>query len=139
MWPSVSRFNTFHLEAHARCRYDWVSLYDGDSLSAPLIGRYCGDVMPEVVKTRTNTLLVHFYSDASVAEEGFVASYRTTFGEDQSTSVQSVVVHWPVLLCRLHGVSEQHCGSTSTGVRRRVKCVTEIQLECLWLFEKILL
>ena len=75
------RFNTFDIEAHERCIYDWVAVYDGDSLNSPLIGKFCGDVIPDVITTRSNSMLVEFITDYSVQKEGFVASYRTTFGE----------------------------------------------------------
>ena len=58
-----------------------MAVYDGDSLNSPLIGKFCGDVIPEVIKTRSNSMLVEFITDATVSKEGFVASYRTTFGK----------------------------------------------------------
>ena len=58
-----------------------MAVYDGDSLNSPLIGKFCDDVIPEVIKTRSNSMLVEFITDATVSKEGFVASYRTTFGE----------------------------------------------------------
>ena len=78
------RFNKFDIETHERCIYDWVAVYDGDSLNSPLIGKFCGDVVPDVIKTRSNSMLVEFITDYSVNKEGFVASYRTTFGEIDS-------------------------------------------------------
>ena len=78
---SYFRFNKFDIETHERCVYDWVAVYDGDSLNSPLIGKFCGDVIPEVIKTRSNSMVIEFITDATVSKEGFVASYRTTFGE----------------------------------------------------------
>ncbi|XP_021357124.1 cubilin-like [Mizuhopecten yessoensis] len=74
------KFTAFDLEAHSSCRYDYVDLRDGGDLSSPLIGRYCGNVVPEMVRTTSNTLLVNFISDFSVAGTGFTAGYRTGFG-----------------------------------------------------------
>ena len=68
------------MEAHASCNYDYVEVYDGLSTSGQLIGRYCGNVVPDAIKTKTNHMLVVFVTDDSVNAEGFVASYETTLG-----------------------------------------------------------
>ncbi|XP_041372182.1 cubilin-like [Gigantopelta aegis] len=74
------KFNTFKLEASSRCSYDSVTLYDGNSLQAPQLGRFCGPVIPDIIRTTGNTMLVNFLSDGSVAMEGFTASYFETYG-----------------------------------------------------------
>ncbi len=62
--------------------YDYVSIYDGPHLDpASMLGIFCGTVIPDNVRTKSNTMLVNFVTDSSVAGEGFEASYRTTFGK----------------------------------------------------------
>ena len=69
------------IEAHPNCEYDSVLIYDGETRSDPLIGSYCGDVAPPIIKSSSNHLLVALVSDFSVAKDGFSASYRTTLGK----------------------------------------------------------
>lgn len=69
-------FTAFELEANATCNYDRLSIYDGPSASAPLIGTYCGTSSPGVV-TATNEngkLTFVFHSDGSVTKPGWVAT-----------------------------------------------------------------
>ncbi|XP_013388746.1 cubilin-like [Lingula anatina] len=74
------KFNIFDIETHSSCNYDYVDVRDGNSLTSPLIGRFCSNVIPEPVRTTGNTMTVNFVSDASINGAGFTASYRTTFG-----------------------------------------------------------
>ena len=54
-----------------------MSIRDGGSTDSPLIGRYCGNVLPTGHLSRGNQLLIRFKSDHSISHEGFRASYRT--------------------------------------------------------------
>jgi cubilin len=72
----------FDLEAHSTCAYDYLDVYDGPSLTSPLIGRYCGDVVPtDQIRSTSNTMTINFITDFSVTRAGFRAVYRTTFGK----------------------------------------------------------
>ena len=75
------RFTAFSLEAASRCQYDYVAIYDGDSVSSPLIGRYCGTTVPDVVKSTSNKMLVNFVTDSSLTSDGFSAGYWSTYGQ----------------------------------------------------------
>ncbi|KAJ7362158.1 hypothetical protein OS493_013250, partial [Desmophyllum pertusum] len=50
------RFNT-------ETNYDYVYVYDGGSLSSPLIGRFSGSSLPAPITTSSNNLYVRFTSD----------------------------------------------------------------------------
>ena len=54
-----------------------MSLRDGGSTESPLIGRYCGVVLPSSHLSRGNQLLIRFKTDHSVGHDGFRASYKT--------------------------------------------------------------
>uniref|UniRef100_A0A673JSX5 CUB domain-containing protein n=1 Tax=Sinocyclocheilus rhinocerous TaxID=307959 RepID=A0A673JSX5_9TELE len=72
------RQETLHpLEASSTCRYDYVAIYDGDSASYPLVGTFCGDVVPAPFVSASNFLTVHFISDGTVQRRGFIATYST--------------------------------------------------------------
>ena len=56
--------------------YDSLTLYDGDSNSAPMIGKYCGNSIPNNQISSTNSVLILFESDGSVTEFGFKLEYN---------------------------------------------------------------
>lgn len=42
-------FQTFEIEEEADCGYDYVELFDGSDVKAPMLGRYCGSgVTPNI-------------------------------------------------------------------------------------------
>ena len=63
------RFNT---ETSA----DYVNVYDGASLSSPLVGRFSGSSLPATITSSSGSLYVNFASDSSGNYDGFVAAYR---------------------------------------------------------------
>lgn len=75
------RFVHFNIEAHSRCDFDYVDIYDGADFSAPHIGRFCGEITPDVIKSTGNNLFVNFVSDTSITHSGFTAFYWATFGK----------------------------------------------------------
>ena len=52
-------------------------LYDGDSMDAYMIGRYCGTKAPYPIVSSANQLYMVFKSDSSVQRKGFHASHIT--------------------------------------------------------------
>ncbi|XP_076437271.1 cubilin-like isoform X2 [Babylonia areolata] len=77
------KFINFNLEPHYRCSFDYVAVYDGDSLSSPLIGRYCGERAPAVLRSTSNKMLINFVTDSSVSRSGFSGGYWATYGPRQ--------------------------------------------------------
>ncbi|KAF4095682.1 cubilin isoform X1 [Onychostoma macrolepis] len=72
-------FTSFELEGSTGtlCRYDYIKIYDGDSAIYPLVGTFCGDVVPAPFVSASNFLTVHFISDGTVQRRGFNATYST--------------------------------------------------------------
>ena len=54
-----------------------MSVRDGGSTEAPLVGRFCGHNLPQNFLSTGNQLLIRFKTDSSISQEGFRASYRT--------------------------------------------------------------
>ena len=77
---SLHRFNTFHLEASSSCRYDYVAVYDGQDTLAPLLGIFCGAVLPPNLRSSSNQLFIVFRTDATVNGIGWRATYSETLG-----------------------------------------------------------
>ncbi|XP_072037692.1 bone morphogenetic protein 1 homolog isoform X2 [Amphiura filiformis] len=68
-------FQSFEIERHDSCIYDYVEVRDGHGEESPLIGRYCGYIIPEDVESTGNKLMVKFVSDTSVNKGGFSAAF----------------------------------------------------------------
>ncbi|XP_071478891.1 bone morphogenetic protein 1 homolog [Diadema antillarum] len=68
-------FQSFEIERHETCIYDYVEVRDGHEESSPLIGRYCGYFLPDDVKSTGNRMMVKFVSDGSVNKGGFSADF----------------------------------------------------------------
>ena len=65
-------FSRFHTQSPA----DNVSVYDGGSLSSPLIGTFNGPSRPAPITSSSSKLYVRFTSDSSTTYGGFQAHYR---------------------------------------------------------------
>uniref|UniRef100_A0A3P8SX64 Cubilin n=1 Tax=Amphiprion percula TaxID=161767 RepID=A0A3P8SX64_AMPPE len=77
------KFNTFSLETSSSCRYDYVAVYDGQDTLAPLLGRFCGPVLPPDLRSTTNQMFIVFRTDGTVNEIGWRATYHETLGPEQ--------------------------------------------------------
>ncbi|XP_047205867.1 cubilin [Girardinichthys multiradiatus] len=77
------KFNTFSLEASSLCQYDHVAVYDGADTLAPLLGKFCGTVLPPELRSSTNNLFIVFRTDATVSSVGWRATYSQTLGPAQ--------------------------------------------------------
>lgn len=74
------RFSLLSLEADHSCRYDYVELRDGDSLNSPVIGRFCGNQLPQPIKSSGNVLHILFTSDGYNNFDGFVLTFQESSG-----------------------------------------------------------
>ena len=67
-------FTSFSLENN----WDYLYIYDGDSLDDPLIGTYTGTNSPGTIISTGNSLMLEFRSDCSTTAPGWVANYTET-------------------------------------------------------------
>ena len=67
----IMQQRTISTTSNLNSSYDSLTLYDGDSNSAPIIGEYCGNSIPNNQISSTNSVLIHFESDGGVTEPGF--------------------------------------------------------------------
>jgi PKD repeat protein len=82
IYPSVSgnqlelEFTMFDVEPHTTCGYDYLSIYNGESTSAALIGKYCGTDSPGTITASnvSGALTFVFHSDVSVTDPGWAAN-----------------------------------------------------------------
>lgn len=66
-------FTSFNLENN----YDYLFIYDGNSTSAPLIGKYTSTVTPGNINSTGASLLFEFRSDCATTAAGWAATYTT--------------------------------------------------------------
>lgn len=57
---------------------DYLYVYDGDSSSSQLIGKFSGTSLPPPITSSSNKLHLRFTSDSSGQARGFSAGYRGT-------------------------------------------------------------
>lgn len=65
----------FQLEYDTRCKADFLEVKDGPVSSAQPVGRFCGESVPSVFETLSNTMLITFRSDNSIQRSGFHLRY----------------------------------------------------------------
>ena len=58
------------------CSCDYVTVFDGDSTSAPTFGTFYETDIPPRITSSGSKLLVMFTSDLVISGSGFVASYE---------------------------------------------------------------
>ncbi|KAL8603880.1 hypothetical protein ACOMHN_049698 [Nucella lapillus] len=80
------KFQTFEIESHDNCVYDYLEVRDGSDESSILIGRFCSYKIPDDIKSTGNKLYVKFVSDGSVQKAGFSAKFVKEFDECTSPS-----------------------------------------------------
>lgn len=77
----VLSFTDFELEApsgEAKYSYDFVEVYDGDSETAPLLGRFTGKTIPPTITSKGGSLFVSFQTDYDNAYKGWSAVYTSS-------------------------------------------------------------
>ena len=69
------QFTSFRLEYTAGCQYDYLEVRDGDGIGSPIVGRFCGSIVPPPFISTGNTLNVTFVTDYSISFDGFSMRY----------------------------------------------------------------
>ena len=67
-------FTYFDIEYHNSCSYDKLRIYDGSSISATLLGTYCGTNSPRIITSSGTCLHFVFSSDNNIIDNGWAAS-----------------------------------------------------------------
>lgn len=79
-------FSQFNIENS----WDYLYLYDGNSINAPLIGTYTGTTLPPSITSTGNSLLLRFRSDCATTAAGWAATYTTVPNGDYIAPTTSV-------------------------------------------------
>jgi len=68
-------FQSFDIESKScQCDYDWVEVIDNDG--TVLMGKTCGNKVPESIISNTNLIFVRFNTDSSIVRTGFKANWK---------------------------------------------------------------
>ncbi|XP_040209436.1 uncharacterized protein LOC120940562 isoform X2 [Rana temporaria] len=78
----ILEFLSLAIEAHRKCEYDYVIVYDGKEHNNNVLGRFCGSQHPPQMRSASNVVTVIMRSDSSVELDGFSLRFSTM----QSTS-----------------------------------------------------
>ena len=96
----------FNIEFCTSCCYDAVKVYDGADDSAPLLGLFCGDKLPDDLISSSNYLFVSFKSDAYTRKNGFRTTYKTK-GKFLVDALAHVLVMLQVIIIMLSVAKRQ--------------------------------
>ncbi|XP_020628103.1 tolloid-like protein 1 [Orbicella faveolata] len=69
------RFVAFDVESHSKCLYDYLQIYDGPDDSSTVMGRYCGKLLPEELKSNFSQMTIQFSSDGTINKPGFYLNF----------------------------------------------------------------
>lgn len=64
-------FNSFYIEPHSTCRYDYLEIRNGSTSSSPLINQLCGNTIPNPIFATGNTLWMNLVTDSSIVHPGY--------------------------------------------------------------------
>ncbi|VDK85931.1 unnamed protein product [Dibothriocephalus latus] len=78
-------FQSFDIEKHDNCVYDYLEIRDGLAETSPLLKKLCGSNLPTPIKSTNNMMYVRFVSDSSVEKQGFTAKFQKEFDECKTT------------------------------------------------------
>ncbi|NXG41986.1 CUBN protein, partial [Psilopogon haemacephalus] len=74
--PFEIQFEQFHLEYHPNCNLDYLAVYDGNSSDAKQLGKFCGDQVPQLIRSSRDSVYVKLRTDHSQQGGGFLARYK---------------------------------------------------------------
>lgn len=75
------KFQSFEVEMHDSCVYDYVEIRDGLTNNSPIIKVHCGYKVPVDVISTSNEMMVKFVSDNTVQKGGFSAIIMKEYDE----------------------------------------------------------
>ena len=65
--------------------YDFVKVYDGNSVNATLLATLTGNTIPSAIISNGSQMLIHFTSDNIVNKDGFEATWTSSQNNNSGT------------------------------------------------------
>ncbi|MBN3281561.1 TLL1 protein, partial [Polyodon spathula] len=89
-WLVILNFTTMDLFKSRLCWYDYIEVRDGYWRKAPLLGRFCGDKVPEPIRSTDSRLWIEFRSSSNILGKGFLAVYEAICGGEIKKDVGQI-------------------------------------------------
>ncbi|XP_058698621.1 CUB domain-containing protein 2 isoform X1 [Poecile atricapillus] len=86
--PLTLVFADFQMEGGQGCGFDYVALFDGPTVTAPRLGRYCGSARPPRTISSTPHLFIIFKSDFNIGGRGFKAHFYSGECQEVFTTIK---------------------------------------------------
>ncbi|XP_038639207.1 tolloid-like protein 2 [Scyliorhinus canicula] len=78
----ILNFTIMDLYKSSLCWYDYIEVRNGYWRNAPLLGRFCGEKLPETLVSTESRLWIEFRSSGNWVGKGFSAVYEAICGGD---------------------------------------------------------
>ncbi len=75
---SVSKINIEFLKFDTQNDHDSLYIYNGPSLSSPLLGAYSGNTLPADISSTKSKVLIRFKTDSDTTGAGWLIGYKST-------------------------------------------------------------
>ncbi|KAK2156973.1 hypothetical protein LSH36_201g01018 [Paralvinella palmiformis] len=75
-------FDLIDIEKTKVCSFDYVEVYDSKHVTGPVIGRYCGQIVPAPIISSGKHLRVMFVTDGTGSGAGFTAHFSVLKSND---------------------------------------------------------
>lgn len=75
---SVSKINIEFLKFDTQSGHDSLYIYNGPSLSSPLLGVYTGSTIPSNISSTKSKVLIRFKTDSDTVKSGWLIGYKST-------------------------------------------------------------
>ncbi|XP_058537778.1 cubilin isoform X1 [Neofelis nebulosa] len=77
------KFSDFDVVPSTFCSQDYLAIYDGSNISNPLLGKFCGSILPPNIKSNNNSMLLVFKTDSFQTARGWKTTFHQTLGPQQ--------------------------------------------------------
>uniref|UniRef100_A0A8B9UD24 Cubilin n=1 Tax=Anas zonorhyncha TaxID=75864 RepID=A0A8B9UD24_9AVES len=71
-------FHAFSLEDSIQCSHDFLEVRNGSNVQSPLLGRFCGNLVPSPIFPKNHVVYLRFKSDISVASDGYEITWTSS-------------------------------------------------------------
>ena len=100
------QFTAFNLEASSTCGYDFLSITDGDGTT--LMGKTCGDSLPNNITSWSNVIKMVFRTDGSHERDGWSVSWSAISPGLSHRKNEACSDQIGTLFCDMHGSILRH-------------------------------